>query len=206
MEPWALLQLADSAFPSDGFARAAGLDDAHGLGRVRTPDDVVVFAEETLWAAGTFGLPFVRSARADPGIHPAVDAVCDAALRSASANQASREQGQAFLRAAAIFSPAISRLSEEARRRGLAGHLAPAFGAVLGLLGADDDDACRLFVFLAARSIYAASVRLGVIGPIESQALLARTAPVVAAVLAAAPDAAASVAGAALHGGLTPWR
>lgn len=213
MEPWALLQLADSAFPTDGFALAAGLDDATLTGRVRGPEDVVVFAEETLWGVGGFGLPFVRAARADPSFHTAVDAVCDAAMRDPAANRASREQGHGFLQAAAIFSPATSRLAEESRRARLAGHLAPAFGAVLGLLGAADDDACRLFLFLVARSVFSSAARLGIIGTIEAQALLAREAPVMTAVLAAALEATPPAGDAghpahalARHGLVTPAR
>lgn len=183
MEPWALLQLADSAFPSGGFAESAGLESAHLLGRLRGADDLAAFAEQALWGSGAAGLTFVRAARADPGLHAAVDALCDAATPTHAANRSSREQGQAFLRAAAVFSPATSRLAEEVRRLRLPGHLAPAFGAVLGLLGAEEDDAGRLFLFLGTRGIYSAGVRLGLVGPVEAQALLARTATAMSAVL-----------------------
>jgi urease accessory protein len=194
MEPWALLQLADSAFPTGGFAHSAGLEAAEQLGHVRAPDDLVTFVEESLWSAGSFGLPFVRAAQTDPGAHAAVDAACHAATPGHVASRASRDQGQAFLRAAAVFSPATSRLAEEARRLKLPGHLGPAFGAVLGLLGAGDEDTCRVFLYLGARGIYSAAVRLGLVGPIESQALLARSAPAMTAVLAACRAAPADAA------------
>jgi urease accessory protein len=181
---WALLQLADSAFPTGAFAHSAGLEAAHQLGRVRGPEDLADLVEEALWATGGFGLPFVRAARADPGSLALFDARCDAATPAHVASRASREQGQAFLRAAAVLSPATARLAEETRRQRLPGHLAPAFGAVLGLLGASDDDAARLFLFLGARGLFSAAVRLGVVGPLEAQGLLAAAGPAMTAVLA----------------------
>jgi urease accessory protein len=183
MHPWALLQLADSAFPTGGYA--VELDDARHRGVVKCGPELVAYVEDALRASGAAGLPFVRAARANPAAHAAVDAVCDAATR-AEANRMSRDQGQAFLAAAAVFSPETSRLAEEARRLQLAGHLAPAFGAVLGLLGATDDEASQAFLFLCARGLFSAGARLGIVGPVEAQALLAHVAPAMAEVLAIA--------------------
>ena len=45
---WALLQLADSAFPSNGFAHSAGLEAAMHAGHVRTRRDLVDFVEQSL--------------------------------------------------------------------------------------------------------------------------------------------------------------
>lgn len=191
MQPWTLLQLADTAFPIGGLAHSGGLDAAVQLGRVRTPDDVFRFVEEALRATGGFALPFVSAARADPWSFAVLDGCCDASLPDLDANRVSREQGRAFLDHAATLSLEIERLVDVAHRSGTPGHLAPAFGAVVGLLGGTDEDAAHLFLFLGARGILSAAVDLGLIGPVEAQSLLARAAPVMSEVLALArlPDA-----------------
>jgi urease accessory protein len=99
------------------------------------------------------------------------------------ANRASRLQGQAFLRAVAAAHPVeVEPMVEGVRAARLPGHLAPWFGAALGRLGAAPEDAARVFLFQAARGVVSAGVRLGLVGPLEAQEILAGVAPVAEAV------------------------
>jgi urease accessory protein len=172
-----LLQLADSAFPTGAFAHSGGLEAARALGEVDGPEALERYARAALWNAGTLALPFVAAAHREPSRLAELDARCDATLASHVANRASRAQGQALLRgAAAALGGEVAGLAERARRERLAGHLAPAHGAVLKVAGADRGEAERLFLSGALRSLVAAAVRLGAAGPLEGQALQARLA------------------------------
>jgi len=172
-----VLQLADSALPAGGFAHSGGVEAAVQLGRVRGPEDLADFLDEVVWNLATSALPFVTAAVRRPSGLPALDRRCDASLPSQIANRASRAQGRAFLRAAAAaFGDALAPLGEEVQQLHLPGHLAPVFGAVLGRLGAAEGEARRLFLFQGVRGAASAAVRLGVIGPLEAQALLSAAA------------------------------
>ena len=173
MTPWLLLQLADSAFPTGGFAHSGGVEAAVQLGRVHDPDDLAEVLEEVVWGLATAGLPFVGAAFRDRSAYAAVDRRCDASLPGHVANRASRAQGRAWLRAAASFGGAAGALAAEVEAHGLPGHLAPAFGAVLAGLGAAEPEARRLFLFQGARAAVSAAVRLGVVGPLQAQSVLA---------------------------------
>lgn len=186
MYPWISSQLLDSALPAGGFAHSGGLEAAVQLGRCRGAEGVVAHLREALWSAGTFALPFALAVRQRPARLAELDLRCDAATPGDVARQASRAQGRAFLRAAAAALEALVPLEEKVRQERLPGHLATVTGAVFGRLGADEEELCHAVLFIAARGIASAAVRLGVVGPLEAQRILACTAPVAAEVAVAA--------------------
>jgi urease accessory protein len=184
---WQLLQIADSAFPTGGFAHSGGLEAAMHHERGRTAEDLDAYVGEHLWNVGTSSLPFVAAAFDAPDAVWDLDAWIDATLTNHVANRASRTLGRTFLATCArIFDDApLTALAARARARGaVASHLAPVFGASLASLGASRQDALALHVYMALRGVASAAVRLGVVGPNEAQRLQRRHGETLDAVLA----------------------
>jgi len=184
--PWLILQLADSAFPTGGFAHSGGLEAAVAAGEVTTTGQLDEQLRKSAWNIGHASLPFVGCAHDAPNEVWALDASLDAVLANHVANRASRTQGRTFVATCAqVFdSPAIRGLAASARAREVPAHLAPLFGAVLSLLGIERHQAMRLYLYSASRAVASAAVRLGVVGPLEAQRLLQKHASTMDAVLA----------------------
>jgi urease accessory protein len=197
---WQLLQIADSAFPTGGFAHSSGLEAAIHHGRARTVDGLFEYVREYLWNVGRASLPYVGAAFDAPGAVWTIDEWVDASLASHVANRASRTQGRTFVAtcARAFEQPALVALAARARTREAAAHIAPMFGASLAALGAERDEALGLHLYLALRGVMSAAVRLGIVGPNEAQRLQRRHGDTLDAALAEwanlTPDAAAVVA------------
>jgi urease accessory protein len=182
---WRLLQLADSAFPTGGFAHSAGLEAAVHLGQIRSASRLDAHVEAYLWNVGNACLPFVAAAHDEPRATGDLDALVDAVLTSHVANRASRTQGRAFVATCArVFDePEVAALASRAREGTLRAHLAPVFGATLSLLDFDRHETLALHLYLALRGMTSAAVRIGVVGPHEAQRLQRRHAPILDAVL-----------------------
>jgi urease accessory protein len=184
--PWRVLQLADSAFPTGGFAHSGGLEAAVQQGEVRGRAGMERFVRELLWQAGHGALPLLGAAHREPGAQPALDARAEAFLTSHVANRASRTQGRAFLDTCArIFPEPVGPLREAARAAGVRFHHAPLFGAVLRALEVELPEAQQLFLSLTLRGALSAAVRLSVLGIHESHQLQHQCAPLLDAVLEA---------------------
>lgn len=176
-----VLQLADSAFPTGGFAHSAGLEAAHQTGAIRTPDDLHAFVRWTLAQAGRGALPLVMAAHRDIERLPEIDELCDVFIRNPVANRASRLQGRAWLATAVrVFDrPLLRRIALLAADHRLALHQAPVFGAILSALHVEASCASELYLFMTARAVLSAGVRLGIAGTHEGQRLQAEVADVI---------------------------
>ena len=182
---WLLWQLADSAFPAGGFAHSGGLEAALQQGEIGSPGDLDSFIQTSLHQAGRAALPFVTEAFYEPQQFSEIDQLNDAFLSNHVANRASRAQGQAMLLAAerSFALPALGELRSRVLAKKLPGHFAPVFGAVTCLLEVDHSSALRLYLFLVLRTLIAAAVRLGIIGPMDGQGLQSRLSPLAEQVL-----------------------
>jgi urease accessory protein len=191
MNDWVLWQLADSAFPTGGFAHSNGLEAACQNGEVRSANDLPAWLEAGLAQLGHASLPFVTASHDGPLNFAELDQLCDCFTLNHVANRASRLQGKALWASARkVFDlppgwkphhanqttagqphgNPCNRFSAETFQTAYY-HLAPAFGAVTCALDIGREPAARLFMFLYLRGTIATAVRLGVVGPLEAQAI-----------------------------------
>jgi urease accessory protein len=188
--PWLLWQLADSAFPTGGFAHSGGLEAAWQLGEVRGREGLEHHLADSLDQCGHAALPFVGAARREPARFTHWDRWYDATVPNHVANRASRALGQGLLTSAvATFGrETLTELKALVRRERLPTHLPVVTGAMCAAIGVALGESQRLFLFLHLRALVSTAIRLGIIGPLEAQAVQHRLAPVADAVLGRCAD------------------
>src|SRR6187200_2389650 len=128
---WVVWQICDSAFPTGALAHSAGLEAAWQAGEIAGAQDLSAWVAATLRQAAAGAVPLVSAAWVAPENLESLDSLCESFLLNHVANRASRAQGQAFLMACsrAFDSVAVQQMVAAVRRRRLAGHWAPVFGA-----------------------------------------------------------------------------
>lgn len=175
---WLFWQLLDSAFPTGGFAHSGGLEAAWQHGMIRGGDDLLPFVRAALTQCSAGLAPLVCAVATDAALFDEVDAYCEAALSNHVARRASRAQGRAMLATAATTfeSTPLTDIADRVRKDRLPGHLPPVFGRVAGEMGVAVLPAASAFLFMTARGMLSAAVRLGVVGPLEGQRLQAAVA------------------------------
>jgi urease accessory protein len=164
-------QLVDSAFPTGAFAHSLGLESAWQHGEVVSRDDLRRFVEATILQAASGALPLVNAAHREPARLAEWDAMNDAFLTNAVANRASRQQGRTLLASAARIWPSPPLDTVQAQVPRLCAHAAPMTGVVCGALGVSLETTQRVVLFVAARGVLSAAVRLGVTGSYDAQRL-----------------------------------
>jgi len=167
IDPW---QLADSAFPTGGFAHSAGLEAAWQAGEVDAAS-LPQLLPQLLWQTAYSTLPLVNAAFRSPERLESLDALAQAFLTNPVANRASRVQGRAFLTTCARIWPSEGLTDVERRARTLCGHYGPLSGATLAALQVPLRTAQRLVLYQACRGALAAAVRLGITGSYHAQRL-----------------------------------
>lgn len=173
MQDWLLWQLLDSAFPSGSFTHSGGLEAAYQSGVVTDGPGLRGFIDAQLRNAVHAVAPFVTAAWRQPDGWSEVDRGCDLFLNNHIANRASRIQGSTLLSAMEkIFqSGSLTSMRNLARQERCPTHFAPVLGASLAILGISQRRACELLMFLTVRGAASSAVRLGLVGPLESQAI-----------------------------------
>lgn len=166
-------QLIDSGFPSGGFAHSGGLESAVQHGHVTDAQGVYAFARHALVQCGRSALPLVTAAYRAPDSLKELDDLSDVFLWNPVANRASRTQGRALLTSVgrSFQGSRFTALESRIRDERLGGHYAPLFGRVFSMLEIDFAATQRAFLFIAARGVSSAAVRLGIIGTYESQTM-----------------------------------
>lgn len=166
-------QLIDSGFPSGGFAHSGGLEASVQHGHVTDGASVRAFARHALVQCGRSALPLVTAAHGAPERLRELDRLSDVFLWNPVANRASRALGRALLTSVSrsFHDSRVGALEAQIRAEGMAGHHAPLFGRVFSVLDVDIADTQRAFLFIAARGVSSAAVRLGIIGAYEAQTM-----------------------------------
>ena len=185
---WLVWQLADSAFPTGGFAHSWGLEASWQSGEVPDAAALQRFVRDGLWQAGRGGLPFVTAAWRAPDRIDELDRISDVFLTNAVANRASRVQGRAFVSTCARIWPIPALVALERHESRHFGHYAPLVGATFQALEVPLETAQRLFLFNTARGVLTAAVKLGIVGSYHAQRLQYEAGPVLDEVRARCGD------------------
>lgn len=185
---WLVWQVVDSAFPTGGFAHSWGLESAWQQGEVPDEGALDRFVRDTVLQAGHAALPLVNAVYDASTPFDRLDALCDAFLTNPVANRASRAQGRALIATGARTWPIAPLISLEVEVKRGCGHSAPVFGATTRALDIPRPIAQRMFLFMTARGILNAAVRLGVVGSYRAQQMQSATTEHLDAILDACAD------------------
>jgi urease accessory protein len=190
-----ILQHADSAFPSGSFAFSNGIE---GLAAMHAPldraglRDVVAMILQHRWATSD-RVAIARAHRAGDDFEElaAIDHAVEAATLAEPLRSGSKRNGNALLAAHARLG---TRGAAEFRARiadeKLHGHLPVVQGFLWRARGMSEADAMTVSGYTTASGLIAAAVRLGRIGAVEAQAVLAALLPTIDELSAlVAPDA-----------------
>jgi urease accessory protein len=191
-----ILQHADSAFPSGSFAFSNGIE---GLAALNAPLDrgglnnVVAMILRHRWATSDrIAIALAHRAGCDLGGVAAIDRAVEAATLAEPLRSGSKRNGKALLAAhARLATPGAADLRSLIASGDALGHLPVVQGFVWRARGMSEADAIAISGYTTASGLIAAAVRLGRIGAVEAQAVLADVLPAIAEISGPVPADAA---------------
>src|SRR3989338_6985799 len=161
MMDWLYLQLADSAFPTGGFAHSGGFEAALQLGEIQGATGVEKFLGDALWQIGHSSLLLATAMHTHKMHLTELDQLCDIFLTNHVSNRVSRTQGRTFLATCvrSFDAKELVALRSEVERSESFFHFGPLFGAILGALGVALEPMQRLLLHGALRAVVSAAIR-----------------------------------------------
>jgi urease accessory protein len=175
----ATLQHADSFFPSGAVSFSWGLEALRADGLVRSVDDVALFAEGQLrhrWATSDRPVLIATYAAGDDLEAVAViDHLQDAMALPFELRLGSRRMGAALLGVhARLGTPTAASYHSDVVAQRAPGHVAVVQGLVWRGVGLDADAAVGMGAHCFCIGMIGAALRLGIIGHLDGQRLLAK--------------------------------
>lgn len=180
-----LLQHGDTFFPSGSVSFSWGLEGAFNEGWARSKEDLAAFLESQLrsrWASADRA--FVDACHVNAKDLDAIaelDAFLDAMTLPEEQRTGSRRSGGALLLAhEKLSTPGSIEYRRRQRCGAVPGHLAVVQGMLYSGLGLSRKEAAVLSAYTCCSGLLGAAVRLGLVGHVESQRILARAVPLIA--------------------------
>ena len=188
----AMLQHGDSFFPSGAVSFSWGIETLIADGKISKAEDVERYVAHQLggrWA--TSDRPVLSSAHAAGGDLAQVltaDRLMEANSLAREQRTGSKRMGAALLNIHVRLGTAgASDYQARVRAETAPGHVATVQGLLWQALGVDVDGACRMAAHGLATGLLGAALRLGIIGHVDSQAILGRLHAVIEDILSAPP-------------------
>lgn len=185
-----LLQHGDTFFPSGAVSFSWGLEGAFNEGWVASRGDLAEFLESQLrnrWASAD--RPFVEASHAQATGLDAVaelDHLLEAMILPEEQRTGSRRAGGALLLAhEKLATPGSADYRRRQRSGAVPGHLSVVHGMLCAGLGLGRQEATVLSAYTCCSGLLGAAVRLGLVGHVESQRILARAGPLIAELISA---------------------
>ena len=180
-----LLQLADSSFPTGAYAFSNGIEGLHALGLIAGAGDLAaVIKAQIEESLGGIELPAVylahrAAANDDLAVLVELDADLTALKPVPAFAAASTRVGRRFLESALplITSPVATAYTGAVAGGNTAGHHPVAFGVVMAAAGLDAASAAAVHGAGVVGGQVMSGVRLGIIGQVAAQRIIADARP-----------------------------